>query len=62
MEIFNFMNFYNYFKIILREIVDFDNKAINPFINKNFNYNPFKNAFNQTYVWIEKEKDNKCNI
>ena len=61
MEVFNFMNLYKYFKIILNKITNFDCKAINPFTNKNFQYNPFDNSFNQTYVWLESEKNKKCN-
>mgnify|MGYP004593112261 FL=1 len=55
-EVFNFMNLYKYFKVILNKITCFDCKAVNPFTSKDFHYNPFDNAFNQTYVWLEKEK------
>lgn len=61
MEVFNFMNLYKYFKVILNKIINFDCKASNPFTNKNFRYNPFNNAFNQTYVWIESKNNKKCN-
>lgn len=55
-EVFNFMNLYKYFKIILNKITNFDCKAVNPFTSKDFRYNPFNSAFNQTYVWIEKSR------
>ena len=58
-EVFNFMNLYKYFKVILNKITCFDCEAVNPFTRKDFHYNPFDNAFNQTYVWLEKEKNKK---
>ena len=42
---------------ISRRLKELDRKATNPFISKNKDYDPLKNAFNQTYVWIEEEKD-----
>ena len=42
---------------ISNKIKELDKKATNPFINKKKEYDPFKSAFNQTYVWIEEEQE-----
>ena len=46
-----------YFKILSRKTKIYNNKAQNPFLNKDFKYNPFKSIYQQTYFWVEKPKD-----
>ena len=42
---------------ILKKVNNYDKKAKNPFLENNYNYNPFKSIYQQTYIWIEKPKD-----
>lgn len=49
------MNLISYIKKINDKIKEFDEMATNPFTNPDFEYNPFKNAFSQTYVWLDDE-------
>jgi len=32
----------------------YNKNAQNPFLKRNFEYNPYKNLYEQTYIWIEK--------
>ena len=45
-----------YFKILHKKIEKYDKKAQNPFLSKEIIYNPNKSIYNQTYIWIEKQK------
>ncbi|MBQ8635056.1 hypothetical protein IJ425_02765 [bacterium] len=45
-----------YFKLLLKKSQKYDKKATNPFINKDFEYNPFKSIYEQTYIWVTKER------
>ena len=47
------------FKNLSDEIEKYDNKAKNPFLENNFEYNPFKSIYEQTYIWVEKPKNIK---
>ena len=38
---------------------ELDEKAQNPFISDKAEYNPFRDSFNRTYVWIEEDKKDK---
>ena len=48
-----------YFRILLKKVEKYNKKATNPFLEQNFEHNPFKNIYEQTYIWIE--KGNKAN-
>ena len=37
----------------------YDKKATNPFLKAQYAYNPFKSIYEQTYIWVEKQKDEK---
>lgn len=50
------MKFKDYFDDIKIKTDKMDKRAKNPFIEYDYSYNPFKGAFKQTYVWIEKER------
>ncbi len=50
------MKFKDYFDDIKIKTDKIDKRAKNPFIEYDYSYNPFKGAFKQTYVWIEKER------
>jgi len=41
-------------KILLNKVNKYDKKAQNPFLKGDFEYNPFKSIYEQTYIWIEK--------
>lgn len=49
------MRLKEYFKNVNDKLNDYDKKAKNPFLDYDYSYNPFKGAFKQTYIWIEKE-------
>lgn len=56
------MKIKDYFKNINNRVKQMDSKAQNPFTHYDYSYNPFKSAFKQTYIWIEKErKKNESN-
>ena len=48
-----------YMKFLLHKTKKYDKKATNPFINNDFEYNPFKSIYEQTYIWVEKESDSR---
>ena len=45
-----------YFKNIAKQVKNYDKKATNPFLNNQFENNPFKTIYEQTYFWITKEQ------
>lgn len=45
-----------YFKFLLKKTEKFNKKATNPFLSKDFEYNPFKSIYEQTYIWVTKER------
>lgn len=45
-----------YFKILMKKSEKYNKKATNPFTNKDFEYNPFKSVYEQTYIWVTKER------
>jgi hypothetical protein len=42
---------------ILKKVKNYDKRAKNPFLENEYSYNPFKSIYEQTYIWIEKPKD-----
>ncbi|MBR3605295.1 MAG: hypothetical protein IKL52_04630 [Candidatus Gastranaerophilales bacterium] len=44
------------FKILIKKTKKYDKKATNPFLEANFEDNPFKNIYEQTYIWVTKER------
>ena len=53
------MKLSNFLKFTLWKIDVLNKCAQNPFIQKNYSYNPFESVFTRTYVWIEKENKDK---
>lgn len=47
------MDIKKYIENLNKKVDEFDKKAKNPFLENDFAYNPFKGAFEQTYIWIE---------
>ena len=45
-----------YFNILIKKSEKYNKKATNPFTNKDFEYNPFKSVYEQTYIWVTKER------
>ena len=45
-----------YMKFLLHKTEKYNKKATNPFINNDFQYNPFKSIYEQTYIWVEEKK------
>ena len=48
---------YEYFKTLYAKMKKYDKKATNPFLDKDFEYNPAESIFEQTYIWVEKPKN-----
>lgn len=46
-----------YFKILLKKVKNYDKKATNPFLKGEYENNPFKSIYEQTYLWITKENN-----
>lgn len=44
-----------FMKFLLHKTEKYNKKATNPFISNDFEYNPFKSIYEQTYIWVEKE-------
>ncbi len=44
-----------YFKDINSKADTINKRVKNPFVDYDYSHNPFKGAFKQTYVWVEKE-------
>lgn len=51
------MNIIDFYKLVKMEIKSFNDRAKNPFIEKDYGYNPFESVFTRTHVWIEKQND-----
>lgn len=51
-----------YFKDINKKANTINNRVKNPFVDYDYSHNPFKGAFKQTYIWVEKEelKEDEC--
>lgn len=49
------MNF-KHLKIIIKKVEKYDKKAANPFLEHQFENNPFKSIYEQTYIWVTKEQ------
>ncbi|MBQ4647477.1 MAG: hypothetical protein IJB79_09035 [Candidatus Gastranaerophilales bacterium] len=47
----------NNLKKIIKKVKNYDKKATNPFLDGRFENNPFKTIYEQTYIWITKERD-----
>lgn len=47
----------NKFKEIFKKVYKYDKKAKNPFLEREYSYNPFKSIYEQTYLWVEKPED-----
>ncbi|MCD8025048.1 MAG: hypothetical protein LUE64_05890 [Candidatus Gastranaerophilales bacterium] len=50
------MNIKKYFNKLNENVKKVEKKAKNPFLEHNFAYNPFMNAIEQTYIWVERTK------
>lgn len=46
-----------YFNFLMNKVKKYDKKATNPFLEKHFENNPFKSIYEQTYIYITKEKN-----
>ncbi len=46
-----------YFKKIIKKVESYDKKATNPFLENQFENNPFKSIYEQTYIWVTKERE-----
>ncbi len=46
-----------YLEDILEKVKKYDEKATNPFLSSEIEYNPFKSIYEQTYIWVEKIKE-----
>ena len=44
-------------KILFKKTEKYNKKATNPFLKADFENNPFKNIYEQTYIWITKERE-----
>lgn len=53
------MNFKEFLKKTNKKVKKLEEKAKNPFIESSFAYNPFINAFEQTYIWVERNSRHK---
>lgn len=56
------MKLEEYFKDINKKANTINNRVKNPFVDYDYSHNPFKGAFKQTYIWVEKEepKEDEC--
>lgn len=48
---------FKYFNILKKKVEQYDRKATNPFLNNQFENNPFKSIYEQTYIWVTKNKE-----
>ena len=53
------MNIKEYLKKVNKKAEKMSDKAKNPFLEYNFAYNPFISAFEQTYIWVERNSRHK---
>jgi len=51
------MNIKEQFERILEKLNKLESSAQNPFLRTDFSANPFKDAFSQTYVWVEDDRE-----
>ena len=49
---------YKFFKLLYKKVEKYDKKATNPFLSNDYEYNPFKSIYEQTYIWVEKTEKN----
>jgi len=49
-------NMKKYVNILIKKTKKYDKYAKNPFLDKDFEYNPFKSIYEQTYIWVDKPK------
>lgn len=47
------MSIKNYFQKLNNKSEEIGKKAKNPFLERDFAYNPFTSAIEQTYIWVE---------
>ena len=52
-----FLMKFKYFKTLLNKVKTYDKKATNPFLKGEYEQNPFKTIYEQTYIWITKENN-----
>ena len=45
-----------YFKTLLKKVKEYDKNATNPFLKNEYEYNPQKNIYEKTYIWVENNK------
>ena len=55
------MKISDYFKEINSKADAINKKKKNPFVDYDYSTNPFRGAFKQTYIWIEKEEEKETN-
>jgi len=48
---------FKYFKILFKKAEIYDKKATNPFLENRFENNPFKSIYEQTYIYVTKERN-----
>lgn len=53
------MNIKSYINKIKDKVKHYDKNAQNPFFKSQFEYNPFQDAFCQTYIWIEPDENSE---
>ena len=47
---------FKHIKTIIKKVKKYDKKASNPFLERQFENNPFKTIYEQTYIWVTKEQ------
>jgi hypothetical protein len=47
---------FKHVKTIIKKVEKYDKKATNPFLERQFENNPFKSIYEQTYIWVTKER------
>lgn len=47
---------FKHLKKIIKKVKNYDKQATNPFLEHQFENNPFKSIYEQTYIWITKEQ------
>ena len=46
-----------YFNFLIKKAEKYNKKATNPFLENRFENNPFKSIYEQTYIYVTKEKN-----
>ena len=54
--IFGNNSLFLFLKQVNKKVQKANIKATNPFTASDFTYNPFMNAIEQTYIWVESKK------